>query len=66
MAEHYLDERTYRTGDVICAEGDTTTEMFIIQEGKVGVTKKVAGRETFIAVRPDQSSAAGRTTKPWR
>jgi CRP-like cAMP-binding protein len=49
MAVKYLDERTYEAGDVIFSEGDTTTEMFIVQEGKVVVTKNVAGRDVFLA-----------------
>ncbi len=50
MADRYLDERTFGVGDVICAQGDTTTEMFIIQEGKVAVTRTVKGREIFVAL----------------
>ena len=49
MADKYLDERAYDTGDVIFAEGDHSSEMFIVQEGKVAVTKSVAGREIFLA-----------------
>jgi len=49
MAPRYLDERTYAAGDVIFAEGDQSTEMFIVQEGKVQVTKKVAGGDLFLA-----------------
>jgi CRP-like cAMP-binding protein len=45
----YLDERAYQTGDVIFAEGDVSAEMFIVQEGKIAVTKMVAGREVFLA-----------------
>jgi CRP/FNR family transcriptional regulator/CRP/FNR family cyclic AMP-dependent transcriptional regulator len=48
MAVKYLDERTFATGDVVFAEGDTSTEMFIVQEGKVALTRTVAGREIFI------------------
>jgi CRP/FNR family cyclic AMP-dependent transcriptional regulator len=50
MASKYLDERTYEPGDVIFAEGDTSTEMFIVQDGKVVITKNVAGREVFLAL----------------
>jgi CRP-like cAMP-binding protein len=50
MAEKYLDERTFQPGEVICAEGDTSTEMFIIQEGRVNVTKHMAGAEMPVAV----------------
>jgi CRP/FNR family cyclic AMP-dependent transcriptional regulator len=48
MAVKYLDERTFNTGDVIFSEGDTTAEMFIVQEGTVALTKLVAGREVFL------------------
>ena len=50
MSTDYLDERTYETGDVIFSEGDTDSEMFIVQEGKVVVTKKVAGADVFLAM----------------
>src|SRR5687767_454794 len=50
MGAKYLDERTYDVGDVVFAEGDIGGEMFIVQEGKVVLTKKVAGREVFLAV----------------
>jgi CRP-like cAMP-binding protein len=49
MASMYLDERTYAAGEVVFAEGDTASEMFIVQEGKVGIVKNVAGREVFLA-----------------
>jgi CRP-like cAMP-binding protein len=49
MAVKYLDDRTYEPGEVIFAEGDTSTEMFIISEGRVVVTKKVAGSDVFLA-----------------
>lgn len=45
----YLDERTFAIGDVICAEGDTTTEMFIIQEGLVVVLKSLGGHNLYMA-----------------
>ena len=50
MSQKYLDDRVYESGDVIFSEGDVTNEMFIIQEGKVVITKKVAGREVFLAM----------------
>jgi CRP-like cAMP-binding protein len=50
MASNYLDERVYEPGDVIFKEGDTGTEMYIVQEGKVVITKGVAGREVFLAM----------------
>jgi CRP-like cAMP-binding protein len=48
MAARYLDERTYATGEVVFAEGAAGTEMFIVQEGAVALTRTVAGREIFI------------------
>jgi CRP-like cAMP-binding protein len=49
MAGKYLDERTYEPGEIIFTEGDPAAEMFIIQEGKVVITKQVAGSEVFLA-----------------
>jgi CRP-like cAMP-binding protein len=49
MAERYLDQRIYAAGEVIFSEGDSTTEMYLIQDGKVVVTKKVEGRDVFLA-----------------
>jgi CRP-like cAMP-binding protein len=49
MAVKYLDERTYEPGEIIFGEGDTSTEMFIIQEGRVVVTKQVAGSDVYLA-----------------
>lgn len=49
MSTTYLDQRVYQVGDVIFREGDTTSEMFIVQEGTVAVMKTVAGREVFLA-----------------
>jgi CRP-like cAMP-binding protein len=49
MGPRYLDERTYQAGDVIFREGDQSTEMFIVQEGRVAVTKKVADGELHLA-----------------
>jgi CRP-like cAMP-binding protein len=48
MSVRYLDERTYAPGDIVFAEGDSSAEMFIVQEGKVALTKAVAGREIFV------------------
>ena len=48
MAAKYLDERTYTTGEIVFAEGDAGSEMFIVQDGKVGIVKNVAGREVFL------------------
>lgn len=50
MASRYLDERVYEPGDVIFSEGDTSTEMFIVQDGKVVITKNVSGRDVFLAL----------------
>jgi CRP/FNR family transcriptional regulator, cyclic AMP receptor protein len=49
MSSSYLDQRVYEVGDVIFTEGDTTAEMFIVQEGTVAVMKDVAGRSVFLA-----------------
>ena len=49
MAADYLDERSYGTGEVVFSEGDAGAEMFIVQEGRVALTRKVAGLEAFIA-----------------
>jgi CRP-like cAMP-binding protein len=45
----YLDQRSYQVGDVIFSEGDTSAEMFIIQEGSVALMKDVGGRQIFLA-----------------
>ena len=50
MSTTYLDRRFFDVGDVIFSEGDTSSDMFIVQEGKVAVTKDVAGHEVFLAV----------------
>ena len=49
MDAKYLDQRTYDTGDVIFTEGEAGSEMFIVQEGTVVITKRVAGRDVFVA-----------------
>jgi CRP/FNR family transcriptional regulator, cyclic AMP receptor protein len=49
MAPKYLDERKYNTGEIVFSEGDASAEMFIVLEGNVGIVKKVAGREIFLA-----------------
>ena len=38
--------RKYGAEEVILREGDTSREMYIIQEGEVRVTKMIAGNET--------------------
>jgi CRP-like cAMP-binding protein len=50
MSPRYLDERTYDTGDIVFTEGDHGSEMFIVAEGRVVITKQVAGQEVFLAV----------------
>jgi len=49
MSSRFLDERTYDSGEIVFVEGDQSKEMFIVQEGKVVVTKQVAGNEVFLA-----------------
>ena len=49
MSSRFLDERTYDSGEIVFREGDQSGEMFIVQEGKVVVTKQVAGNEVFLA-----------------
>lgn len=49
MAPKYLDERKYNTGEIVFSEGDASAEMFIVLDGNVGIVKKVAGREIFLA-----------------
>jgi CRP/FNR family transcriptional regulator, cyclic AMP receptor protein len=46
--------RTYNTGDIIFREGDPGTEMFIIQSGKVKITKVVKGgvEKTLVILGP--------------
>lgn len=50
MAPRYLDERVFEPGDVIFREGEAGTEMYLVQEGKVVITKNVAGRDVFLAM----------------
>jgi CRP/FNR family cyclic AMP-dependent transcriptional regulator len=49
MAYKDLGERDYAKWDTIVREGEMGTEMFIIQEGKVVVTKKIGDNEIFLA-----------------
>jgi CRP-like cAMP-binding protein len=46
--------RTYNAGDVIFREGDPGTEMFIIQSGKVKITKLIKGgdEKTLVILGP--------------
>ena len=49
MVHSDLGERDYAAGDTIIREGDTSAEMFIIQKGKVAVTKKIGDNEVHLA-----------------
>ncbi|MCF7929676.1 MAG: cyclic nucleotide-binding domain-containing protein [Spirochaetales bacterium] len=42
--------RTIKDGKIIFNEGEEGTQMFIIQEGKVRITKRIGGREHILAV----------------
>ncbi len=42
--------RTYPPGAVICREGEEGTEMYIIQKGKVRVSKRFAGKTNVVSV----------------
>jgi CRP-like cAMP-binding protein len=42
--------KTYAPGDVICREGEEGDEMYIVQKGKVRVSKNFAGKIRVIAV----------------
>ncbi len=44
-----MGERDYAAGDTIVHEGEMGAEMFIIQEGRVEVTKKVGDTDLFLA-----------------
>ena len=46
----FHDERTYEDGDLIVSEGEAGTEMFIIQSGRVAVTKKTADGDVHLAI----------------
>ena len=41
--------KLYRSGEVLCREGDTGDRMFIIQQGTVEVVTSSGGRETRLA-----------------
>lgn len=43
------DERSYADGEVIVAEGEHGTEMFVIQTGRVRVTKRTPDGEMDLA-----------------
>jgi CRP-like cAMP-binding protein len=42
--------RTIETGEAIFQEGDTGNQMFIIQKGRVRISKKIGGREHILSV----------------
>ena len=42
--------RTYAPGAVICREGEDGVEMYIIQKGKVRVSKRFAGKTHVISI----------------
>ena len=44
-----LGEHDFAAGDTIVREGEPGAEMFIIQEGKVAVTKKIGDTDVFLA-----------------
>lgn len=43
-------ERSYGDGDAIVREGDRSREMFVIQDGRVAITKRVGDREIELAM----------------
>ncbi len=45
--------KTFKKGEVVCKEGDIGDEMFIIQSGKVAITKMSRDVETTLAVLTD-------------
>ena len=45
----FHDERTYEDGEVIVSEGEAGAEMFIIQSGRVAVSKKTADGDLHLA-----------------
>ncbi len=42
--------KIYAPGDILCGEGETGEEMFIIQSGEVRIHKKVRDKETTLAI----------------
>ena len=50
MTSRFLDERVFGPGDPIFREGDPGNEMYLLQEGKVAITKTVGGSEVFLAL----------------
>ncbi len=45
----YQDERTFEDDALIVAEGDNGPEMFVVQEGRVAVTKRIGDEEILLA-----------------
>lgn len=45
----YLDERSYSQGDTIFSEGEQGSDMFIVQQGRVVVSKHVGSTEVVLA-----------------
>jgi CRP/FNR family transcriptional regulator, cyclic AMP receptor protein len=43
-------ERAYEDGQIICREGETSEEMFVIQSGKVRIVKEKDGVQVQLAV----------------
>jgi CRP/FNR family cyclic AMP-dependent transcriptional regulator len=43
-------ERAYEDGQIICREGETSEEMFVIQSGKVRIVKEKDGVQFQLAV----------------
>lgn len=50
MTSKFLDERVFEPGDIIFREGDPGTEMYLLQEGKVVISKAVGNSEVFLAL----------------
>jgi uncharacterized protein len=48
MASENSDVRVYQAGDIIFEEGDRGSDMFIVQDGSVIVTKKVLGGKDLV------------------
>ena len=41
-------KKSYSTGELICREGDESSEIYVIQEGRVEVVKHIHGQELKI------------------
>lgn len=48
MGSENSDVRVYQAGDIIFEEGDRGSDMFIVQDGSVTVTKKVLGKDLVL------------------